>query len=116
MSSAFYLREAEAVFQDWDEYVCSSDINIMIELYNINKFFDFGMRLEQWSEERFVEYKEKCKEIPRVLGKFCNKISDANLEALYKATDRKNLITHFLREFHRKIQLTTVMFMGFQKV
>lgn len=35
MSSGYYLKETEAVFQNWDNYISSTDINTMLELYNI---------------------------------------------------------------------------------
>lgn len=88
MSSGYYLREAETFFQNWDEYASTPDLNTIIELYNIKKYFDVGMRLEQWNDEQFAEYKEKCQQIPQILGRFCNTISDANLEELYQAIDR----------------------------
>lgn len=33
MSSGYYLKETEAVFQNWDNYISSTDINTMLELY-----------------------------------------------------------------------------------
>lgn len=107
MSSGFYLREAETVFQNWDEYVSTPDINTMIELYNIKKYFDAGMRLEQWNDKQFAEYKEKCQQIPQILGRFCGTISDANLEKVYNASDR-NYTDDFWQLFcgykvHRRI-------------
>lgn len=83
MSSGSHLREAEMFFASWDENVSSSDINVIIALHNIKKFFDLNMRLEHWTDAQLAEYKEKCKQIPEILGRFCNTISDNNLEAIY---------------------------------
>ena len=35
MSSGYYLKETEAVFQNWDNYISSTDINTMLELYKL---------------------------------------------------------------------------------
>lgn len=88
LSSGFHLREIEAVFTNWDEYIKSSDVNTVIELHNVKKYIDNEMRLEEWSAEQFAEYKEKCKDIPRVINRFCNTISDSNIGAIYKKIER----------------------------
>lgn len=87
MSSGWHLRDAETFFQHWDENTSDPDINTILELYNIKQYFDADMRLEQWPDAQFAEYKDKCKLIPGMLGRFCGTISDANLEVLYKAVD-----------------------------
>ena len=46
MSSGYYLKETEDGFQNWDNYISGTDINTMLELYNIKKFFDIGARLD----------------------------------------------------------------------
>ena len=87
MSSGYYLKETEAVFQNWDNYISSTDINTMLELYNIKKFFDVGARLDHWDDEQYGAYHEKSRLIPRILGVFCTTISDDNLIQLYQSTD-----------------------------
>lgn len=89
MSSGYDLKKAEIVFKNWDVYVESNDINIMLELYNIKKYIDYEMRLNNWSDKQFAEYKEKCATIPKILGKYFSTISDKNLEYTYNATDRE---------------------------
>lgn len=86
MSSGAYLKETEAVFQNWDKYISSTDINTMLELYNIKKFFDIGARLDRWDDEQYGAYLEKSQSIPRILGVFCTTISDDNLIQLYQST------------------------------
>ena len=87
MSSGYYLKETEAVFQNWDDYISGTDINTMLELYNIKKFFDIGARLDCWDDEQYGAYHEKSRSIPRILGVFCTTISDDNLIQLYQSTD-----------------------------
>lgn len=88
MSSGYHLQKAETIFQDWDTHIRSTDINSLIELYNIKRYIDAGMRLNQWSEAQFSEYKDKCAAIPGTLGRFFSILSEGNLEDLYNATDR----------------------------
>ena len=40
LSSGYHLQEVEKVFQKWDEYTQNPDINTVIELYNIKRYFD----------------------------------------------------------------------------
>ena len=35
----FERRQAESIFQNWDEHVCKPDINTILELYNIKQYF-----------------------------------------------------------------------------
>lgn len=87
LNSGHYLKETESVFTNWDEHIKSTDINIILELFNIKKYFDAGLRLKHWSDEQFNAYTEKCKTVSGVLCKFCSIISDDNLTQLYEATD-----------------------------
>lgn len=84
LSSGWNLREAESFLQNWDERVCNPDINTILEVYNIKKYFDNDMRLDQWTDDQFEEYKEKCKQIPKVLGTFGSTLSDSNLADIHK--------------------------------
>lgn len=87
MSSGWHLRAAETFFQHWNENLSNPDINAILELYNIKQYFDEDMRLEQWSDDQFTEYKDKYKLIPEILGRYCSTISDGNLEMLCKAVN-----------------------------
>lgn len=87
LSAGSQLSNAETFFLHWDENISNSDVNTILELYNIKKYFDADMRLKQWSDTQFEEYKNKCKLIPGILGRFCKTISNSNLEMLYKTVE-----------------------------
>lgn len=87
MSSGWYLRDVEMFFQHWNENTNNPDINTILELYNIKQYFDADMRLERWTDAQFAEYKDKCRLIPEILGRFFVTVSTANLEKLYKVVD-----------------------------
>lgn len=91
MSSAWNLRECEAFFLQWEEHIVNPDINTILELNNIKKYFDMDMRLEQWTDSQFADYKEKCRLIPGIQGKYCNTLSNANLEKVLKTVERNYL-------------------------
>ncbi len=87
MASGVHLYNAEIFLQNWDENIRDPNINTILELYNIKKYFDADMRLAQWPEGQFHEFKDKCKRIPVIIGKFCKMITDTNLELLYEEVD-----------------------------
>ena len=81
--SSTHLREAEAIFSDWDKYIKDADINSVSELYNIKKYFDAGASLDCWNDEQYIGFLEKCKDIPRIIGKFFSTISDENFDIIH---------------------------------
>ena len=87
MSTGWHLREAEEFFQNWEENIGNPNINTILELYNIKRFFDAGIKLERWTGEQLAEFEGKCKEIPRIMGKFCSTIDGTNLGVIYSAVN-----------------------------
>ena len=82
MSSGLHLQQMESFFQHWDEKVSRPSLSTILELYNIKKFIDSGMRLLDWTDEQFSEYQDRCKNIPQILGRYFSAISDANLQGI----------------------------------
>ena len=58
MGTGWHLQKMEAFFQDWDILTDNPDVNTILELFNIKKFLDAGVRLVQWSDLQLEEYKE----------------------------------------------------------
>ena len=88
MSSGWHLQQMENFFQHWDEKVSEPSLSTVLELYNIKKFINSGMRLVDWTDEQFSEYQSWCKDIPQILGRYFSGISDANLQELCQKVDR----------------------------
>ena len=86
-SSSQHLKEAQEFLQNWEENTRELDINTVLELYNIKRYFDLDMRLKQWSDEQFAEYQNKCKQIPGIIGRFCGTITDANFGVFCREVD-----------------------------
>lgn len=50
------LKKCEIVFDDYDNWKSYTDINKVIELYNVKKYIDTGIRLEDWTNPQYTDY------------------------------------------------------------
>ena len=87
LSFAFHMERAEMFFQNWEQNIGEPDINTILELYNIRKYFCTDKIADMWAEERFQAYKKKADQIPGILGRFCNSVSDADWLSIFKTVD-----------------------------
>ncbi|MDQ1340723.1 MAG: hypothetical protein QG567_1881 [Campylobacterota bacterium] len=65
-----------------------TDINDVLELYNIKKYIDNDLYLRDWSQEDIEDFKQKVTEYGKVIGQFMSKIDDNNVVDLYEKTLR----------------------------
>lgn len=65
----------------------SVTINDAIEFYEIKRYFDEGTRSKLWSDDEFVKYKEKSKELFKLTMRFFNQITDENIVDIYKSIE-----------------------------
>lgn len=87
LSFAFHMQRAELFFQNWEQNTCEPDINTILELYNIRKYFCTDKIADLWADEKFREHKKKANQIPEIIGRFCNSVSDADWLSFFKAVD-----------------------------
>lgn len=87
MATGWQLKKAGSILDDWDGSPNVTEINRVIEFYNIKKLFDCNIRLKQWDECTYAVYKAKCQKISGLLGRFCSTISDINFETLYASVE-----------------------------
>lgn len=82
LSSGYYLRKVQTILDDFDEdaYIKSDDINSIIELYNIQQFFDNEILLNDWTEENIEKYKNIVFSFSGLIGRFLSSINDNNIE------------------------------------
>lgn len=82
LSSWYYLGKAQGILDEFDEdaYINSNDINSIIELYNIKKYFDNEMLLNDWTEENIEKYKNIVSSFAGLIGRFLSSINDDNIE------------------------------------
>ena len=62
-------------------------INDAIEFHEINRYFDDGARSKIWSDEKYSEYLEKCKQLKGISMRFFNQINDSNILNTYNIVE-----------------------------
>lgn len=91
LSAGWNLKKAEQILQSWDNDIYISDVNRVIEFYNIQKYFSSSARLDNWDDDTYAGYKNQCKKISELLGRFFDAISDATIESTYRRVERNYL-------------------------
>ena len=87
LSFAFHMKRAELFFQNWEQNIGKLDINTILELYNIRKYFCIDKIADMWAEGQFQEYKKKADQIPGIIGRFCTSVPDADWLSIHKTVD-----------------------------
>lgn len=82
------LERAEKVLEEYERGAQCSDINSALELYNIQKLFQIGAKLPEWSEEYFRQLTQKATGHTSTIGAFWKTVEDKNFIETYKT--RKN--------------------------
>ena len=60
-----------------------SDINDVLELYNLKQYIDNDIYLKSWTQEDIAIFKQKAIGYGTIVSKFMSSISDENIESLY---------------------------------
>lgn len=81
------LKKCEIVFDDYDNWKSYTDINKVIELYNVKKYIDTGIRLEDWTNPQYTDYQNKANQVFGVVGCFLNSKDINELATLYNETN-----------------------------
>ncbi len=87
LAGGHQLRKAEPILrvETKSEY---SDINDVLELYNIKKYIDNKLFFDDWTHEEVVAFKSKVTEFGKIIGRFMGNINDSNVFDLYNSTLR----------------------------
>ena len=94
------LERAEKVLEEYERGAQCSDINSALELYNIQKLFQIGAKLPEWSEEYFHQLTQKAAGHTSTIGAFWKTVEDKNFIETYKNTE-KLYRDNFWEEFER---------------
>ena len=94
------LERAEKVLEEYERGAQCSDINSALELYNIQKLFQIGAKLPDWSEEYFHQLTQKAAGHTSTIGAFWKTVEDKNFIETYKNTE-KLYRDNFWEEFER---------------
>lgn len=82
------LKVAENILNDFDSSRNDYSINDIIEFYNITKYIDDDVCLQEWSEDDIHRIKKTAKEYKRIVSIFFKSISDEDFVKLYEKLER----------------------------
>ena len=80
LSISYELAESAKRLKAFDYNKKYTDINEIIELYNIKSLFDLNINLDGWTEQEICEYRNSVKSLKSIISKFFNLIDDSNFE------------------------------------
>ena len=78
------LEKAANIIQSFDPEAAITDINAILELFNVQKLLECETRLKKWSDDEYYQYQRKAKSIKGVLGRFFTRIDDSLFIEHYK--------------------------------
>jgi len=85
MAVGHYLQKGEHILRA-DTKSDYTNINDVLELYNLKKYIDNDLYLKSWTEEDIANFKLKATEYGKVIGKFMATINDNNIVNFYGNT------------------------------
>ncbi len=85
LSIGYNIELAEPVINAFDPSCEYSDVNKIIELYNIQMLVNTGIVLEKWDDKTIDLIKEKCKHFTAVIAKFFSNIDNISFICTYHA-------------------------------
>lgn len=66
----------------FDENIPFDDVNKILELYNICKIFNIGIRHKEWDNAFIEKLRETVQKIPKTIGIFIAKLNDENISQI----------------------------------
>lgn len=97
MLAGHYLTKSEHILErNFTEL--PTDINDLLELYNIKKYFDHEMYLKKWSESDIEKYKQRVELFEKYIGQFMSKVNDENVLNYHQ-----NLVFDYVESFWKLV-------------
>lgn len=82
MAGGDELHKGESILKtDTKHYY--TDINEVLELYNLKKYIDNEVYLKVWTEEDIAAFKQKAVEYGKAIGQYMATVTDKELETIY---------------------------------
>lgn len=85
MTIGYNLQKGEPILRT-DTKSIYTDINEILELYNIKKYLDNELYLNSWTQDDIKKFKEKAVEYGKIIGKFMSTLDDSNFFLTYENT------------------------------
>lgn len=83
LSAGFYLKRIEDIICNFVVEKKRVDINEIIELYNIQKFFHNRIYSIHWTKQQLNDYSEIVSDFSKVIGKFFSGINIDTIESMF---------------------------------
>lgn len=87
MAGGYNLQKGEHILRS-ETKSNYTDINEVLELYNIKKYIDNDLYLKSWTQDDITNFKQKAMEYGKVVGQFMATIDDSNVVIFYENTLR----------------------------
>lgn len=78
MSIGYYLKKADSIIFSFDKNSEYTDINAVIEFYNIQQLYDTSYFFKVWTKEEYQNRKQIVKSMSSTIGRMFSKINDSN--------------------------------------
>ena len=82
------LRKSEKIIQEYEKGKEVNDINDIIELYNVKKYFDNKIYFSEWDSERIERYEAVIKSSFGMIASYIKSINEGNFQSYYRAVDK----------------------------
>ena len=80
-------EHCKKIFEDFENWSTYSNVNQIIELYNLSKFIGLNQKPTLWTDDLYRLNKERSKEIYGVIYKFFSELTLARLKSVYDEID-----------------------------
>ena len=89
LSIGYNLQRAEEVIISYNPSCPSHDINDILEYYNISKYFDEELYLQDWDTDKIEKYNLVVKKLKAEVGRFLHNVHGDDLATLYAQVDHR---------------------------
>lgn len=87
LAGIHYLQKGEHILRA-DTKSSYTDINEVLELYNLKQYLDHDVYLKSWSQDDIENFNKRATEYSKVVGQFMATINDNNVISIYGNTLR----------------------------
>lgn len=103
LSCGHYLKKSEKIICEYQQGKEPQDINDIIEIYNIKKYFDNKIYLNEWTPEDIDCYQNAIQSSFGIVAKFFKSITEGDFLALYNDVNM-----HYKDDFWELIEIFKV--------
>lgn len=113
MQYGSYLKNSEKLIKEYEAGKEVQDINDIIELYNVKKYFDNKIHLTEWTLDDVKHYENTIKFYFGIIAKFFKSITKDSIEILYNDVDYKDNFWELFEKFKVYENITEDKFQEF---